>query len=90
MPELETESSYKEILTTAGFKNIEFHDITAQVLPSLGNLKRLLFLGLPVGRILTALKIFSLEHFGNIKGSAAQIETFERGYWRYMVITAEK
>lgn len=90
MPRLETKSEYETLLNEAGFASVEFHDITTHVSPSLRNLKNLLHFGLPVGKALYRLGIFSAIHFGNISGSAAQIQTFEKGYWRYVVVTAEK
>ena len=90
MPNLLEAGVYKKLFGKAGFKNIKAENITPQVLPSFQRLKRLLRWGLPVGRFLNRVGIFSAEHIGNIEGSRVHIEALEKGYWQYSILTAEK
>ena len=90
MPSLLTPDEYKLLLNGAGFKNIKMYDITENVRPSLRRLNRFLKIGLPVAKVLRKLRLFSIEHLGNVEGAAYQSKALKLGLWKYIVIVAEK
>lgn len=90
MPSLLEAGEYKLLLSNAGFKNVQVENITNYVLPSLKRLERLLTFGVPVGRFLSTIGLFSLEHLGNIEGSRTQSRALKKGLWQYSIITGEK
>lgn len=90
MPNLLTPEEYKLLLVNAGFKNIQMHDLTMNVRRSLDRLGKFSKLAFPVAKALFKLKIFSIEHYGNVEASFYQNKALKQGLWRYTVITAEK
>jgi len=90
MPSLCTVSEYKKLLEISGFANIEKHDVTPNVMPSLKRLEHWLYLGLPIGRLFHILGIFSKTHLDNIEGVKTQMVSLKKGYWHYTILTARK
>ena len=78
------------MLIDVGFQNINIHDLTENVKPSLRRLERLLWWRAVPAKIVYKLKIISPEHYGNVEASNCQVESLKKGLWRYKVITAEK
>jgi len=90
MPNLLTTKEYIRLMTDVGFRNIKTTDISDKVSPSLKRLKNLCLMSLPGAWILEKLGIFSEERFLNVYGSLRHANSFFKGLWRYIVITAEK
>lgn len=90
MPNLLTASEYKSLLLNAGFRNINIHDLTENVRPSLRRLERLLWWRAISAKFVYKLGVISPEHYGNVEASDCQVKSLKRGLWKYIVITAEK
>jgi tocopherol O-methyltransferase len=90
MPSLMTSSQYRKILTAAGFKNVTTHDLTERVRRSLNKIGWLGYLGTPLVWLLWKLHIVSEQHYGNAVAASRQHTALQRGFWRYVVVTAEK
>ncbi len=90
MPELLTPTQYMAQLAKAGFQDIQYHDITSHVKPSLRRLKIMCQLCLPGARFLEALKIFSKERVANVAGSLRQAQSLDKNLWNYSIFTAKK
>lgn len=90
MPGLLTSGQYKSLLMNAGFKDIDFNDITDKVMPSLDRLKKLTAIFYPVAKFLNKIRIINNDRLGNIEASLAQIKSLHKGLWRYIIVTANK
>lgn len=90
MPSLETLSNYRKYLEQAGFTDVASININKNISPSLKRLKFLCNLALPGAMLMESLGLFTHQRVDNIKGSLRQISAFEKGYWNYFIITANK
>ena len=92
MPRILTPGEHEGLLARAGFTNVRAHDISSHVARSLRRLRKMCRIALPVATLLRVMHVssFNQERVENIRGSLRQVQAFERGYWRYTVVTAEK
>lgn len=96
MSGLLSKSEYQKILQEAGFKNIEFLDITKNVAPSLRKLYRMSKTLAQIINIIfkigfaNKLKKNILWKFKNIEASYNQYLALKAGLWKYVVIITYK
>ena len=90
MPSLLTIKEYTSLLKQTGFGNIQIHDLTQQIKPSLQRLGTLASIGYPVAKVFHRMKLLGADRFGNIEASYHQKIALEKGLWKYIVITAQK
>jgi tocopherol O-methyltransferase len=92
MPRLVTPGEYGALLARAGFTNVRADDISPYVARSLRRLRKMCRIALPVAMLLRALRAFNFdeERVGNIRGSLRQVRAFEKGYWRYTLVSGQK
>ncbi|PYQ12304.1 MAG: hypothetical protein DMF80_19420 [Acidobacteria bacterium] len=92
MPRLLAPGEYEGLLARTGFTNVRTRDISPHVARSLRRLRKMCRVALPVAALLRVMHVpdFNKERVGNIRGSLRQIRAFEKGYWRYTVVTAER
>ena len=88
MPGLLPEAGYRELLAEAGFDGLEVVDISRNVAPSLRRLDRLIRILAPTAPMFERLRILRQVPADNLRASAAQIRTFDKGIWQYKVVLA--
>jgi tocopherol O-methyltransferase len=88
IPDLATADEFEGWLLTAGFSEVQFKDITANVRPSLRRLYVMTTLLYPGAALLHALRLRSSVQHGNLVAARTQWTALQRGLWRYGLITA--
>ena len=90
MPDLLTPGQYKRLLIKAGFKNIESHDLSQNVEPSLKKCRHNASLAKPFVGILHKLKLIDVIRRDYTIANYELYDTFQQGLWRYKVIVGVK
>lgn len=90
MPDLDTWEEHETNLKQSGFENIESHDITNNVAPSLSKLSKMSIKLLPLGRLLHWAGIRNQIKHGNQTASISQYEALTKKLWYYCILTACK
>ena len=85
VPSLPSSVEYEEVLKQIGFTRIEMHDFTPQVQPSLERLGKISRRSLE-----KVTGCINRWRMANKIASVRMAETFEKGLWQYMLITAQK
>ena len=75
-------------LACTGFRDVAFHDCTANIVPSSWRLYWHSLYGLPFGRLAEVLRLRNPTQTGNVVGARAQRAVLSRGLARYGVFTA--
>ena len=90
VPNLAGINEFRIYLEELGFKNIEFRDITENVMPSSVRLYRASIPAYPIGKFLELVKIRTKKQTGNIVSASYQYKTLKKGLWAYCIFYAEK
>jgi tocopherol O-methyltransferase len=88
IPDLATADEFEGWLLTAGFREVQVKDITADVRPSLRRLYVMTTLLYPGAASLRALRLRSSVQHGNLVAARTQWTALQRGLWLYSLITA--
>jgi hypothetical protein len=89
IPDLATADEFERWLLTAGFGEVQFKDITANVRPSLRHLYVMATLLYPGAASLHALRLRSSVQHGNLVAARTQWAALQRGLWLYGLVTAK-
>jgi SAM-dependent methyltransferase len=87
---LEPAAVWSEVLTTAGFVDIEIEDVTEHMRASLQRLQRLCLVLGPVARLARWLRMRTDAAQRNISGSRAMWQALQARAWFYAILTASK
>jgi len=90
VPNLAGVNEFKKYLEELGFNNIEFKDITKNVMPSSARLYMASIFGYPIGKLLEWAGIRTKIQTKNIISAYYQHITLKRGLWLYGIFYAEK
>lgn len=90
MPKFWTQEEYKLELEKEGFTNVEFHDITNNVIPSFKRLYRLCRMFIFWGSINVRLGLISKDRYNNGLGSYHACKALWRDIWQFKVVVADK
>ncbi|HSI21072.1 MAG TPA: methyltransferase domain-containing protein [Verrucomicrobiae bacterium] len=88
--DLETPSGIKRALKDAGFKNIQYENVTPQVWRSAVRLYRFSFPAFLVTGIGQLIRLRSGIQTGNVVAAHYQYRAMKKGLWEYGIVTAEK
>ena len=87
---LEPAAVWSEVLTTAGFVDVEIEDVTEHMRASLHRLQRLCLVLGPVAQLARRLRIRTDAAQRNISGSRAMWQALQAHAWFYAILTASK
>ena len=87
---LATRAEWHDALSSAGFVDIEFDDITPRMRRSLQRLDRMCRRLSPIAKVLHRMNIRSDAQQRNIAGSLAMWRALERDDWFYAIVTARR
>jgi len=90
MPELSTITKFEDELRKADFRNIQYDNVTDNILPFSQWLYRRGLIAYPIAKILEWLKIRSGIGTGNVKAAILQNKTLKKHLWAYVIFTAQK
>jgi tocopherol O-methyltransferase len=90
MPDLLTPSQYNNMLTKAGFRNVEIHDLSDNVEPSLKKCRRNASMALPFVGTLRRLRLIDQIRRDYTVANYELYDTFRAKLWRYKVIVGTK
>lgn len=90
MPELLTTSQYKRLMTRVGFRDIEVHDLSDNVEPSLRKCQRNAGLAMPFVGPLRKLRLIDQFRKDYTIANYKLYDFFQDGLWRYKVIIGKK
>jgi len=88
MPSLATRAEWTAWAEAAGFVDVRFEDVGAEVAPSLRRLDRLCALFGPGAWALCRLGLASPTRYANLRASRWLSELFRRGAWTETIVTA--
>jgi tocopherol O-methyltransferase len=88
--DIDTAEEHLNHALAAGFKAVEWSDVTPQVRVSLRNLNEICRKWWPWGRLLRALRLVSAIRLANVRASIRQYEALQAGAWQYGMIRAVK
>jgi cyclopropane fatty-acyl-phospholipid synthase-like methyltransferase len=86
---LERSESFRELAVQAGFRNVQYEDVTHYIVPSSRRLYRLAAPSLMFGRVAQWLRIRSPMQTQNIVAARDQYRALMRKLWQYGVFYAE-
>lgn len=87
---LDTVDKFRNSLKELNFKNIKFTDITSHVMPSSKKLFFFSFLGLPLARTASWLRLCSQKRVANLLSARCQYQAIKKNLWHYGIFYAEK
>jgi len=90
LPNLSSVTEFQKYLEELGFKNIEFRDITKNVMPSSRYMYLLAIIGYPVYKFLEYFNIRTKMQIENIISAYYQHKTLKKDLWTYGIFYAEK
>lgn len=96
LSELLTLSQYQSLFQNAGFKRVEYHDISTHVAPSLQRLSRITRINAFIITLMIKLKLTKMmtlhQHVlcQNVLASRYQYQAFKLGLWKYTIVVAYK
>lgn len=88
MPGLATRAELAAWLGDAGFEDVRFEDMSANVAPSLRRLDRACAVFGPGAAMLRTLRLISQTRYDNLRASRWLYTLFRRGVWREVIVTA--
>lgn len=90
IPNLATIGGFVSMMRKIGFQNIQYEDVTQNILPFSRWLYRWSLFGYPLAKILEWLGIRSKIGTGNVIGAIWQYRALQQGLWAYMIYVARK
>lgn len=90
VPNLAGVSQFGEILSSAGFKNIEFEDITANVMPSSERMYRAAASLYPLHKMSKYMRFRTEAQYGNVEAALEQYKLLSTGQFKYCIFVGEK